>query len=162
VTKQGDDDAHTFTAADDAKLIELKANGKTWKEIVAEMKKSQSALKERFKEIGPKAEDAGGTASGEQKKKEDEKKKSGGDEKATKDKKGDGQSQQVASSQRGKNDGKPANEGSEKVDVPTPPPPPASPRTRSPFHPKISQRNWFCHWQFARSLISYSARSVDM
>lgn len=60
VTKEGEDQAHTFTTTDDAKLLELKAAGKTWKEIVAEMKKSQSALKERFKEIGPKA--SGGAA----------------------------------------------------------------------------------------------------
>ena len=74
VTKQGEDEAHTFTAADDAKLVEMKAAGKTWKEIVAEMKKSQSALKVRFKEIGPKADGgAGGAApAGGEKKKEPE------------------------------------------------------------------------------------------
>lgn len=64
VTKQGEDEAHTFTVADDAKLIEMKAAGKTWKEIVAETKKSMSALKERFKEIGPKAEGAAGAGAG--------------------------------------------------------------------------------------------------
>lgn len=64
VTKQGEDEAHTFTVADDAKLIEMKAAGKTWKEIVAETKKSMSALKERFKEIGPKADGAAGAGAG--------------------------------------------------------------------------------------------------
>lgn len=64
VTKQGDDEAHTFTAMDDTKLIELKAAGKTWKEIVAETKKSQSALKGRYKEIGPKANSGPGGEGG--------------------------------------------------------------------------------------------------
>ena len=64
LTKQGEDEAHTFTVADDAKLIEMKAAGKTWKEIVAETKKSMSALKERFKEIGPKADGAAGAGAG--------------------------------------------------------------------------------------------------
>lgn len=64
VTKQGDDEAHTFTAMDDTKLIELKAAGKTWKEIVAVTKKSQSALKGRYKEIGPKANSGPGGEGG--------------------------------------------------------------------------------------------------
>ncbi|KAF7508189.1 hypothetical protein GJ744_009486 [Endocarpon pusillum] len=64
VTKQGEDEAHTFTVADDAKLIEMKAAGKTWKDIVAETKKSMSALRERFKEIGPKADGAAGAGAG--------------------------------------------------------------------------------------------------
>ncbi len=66
VTQQGEDEAHTFTVADDAKLVEMKAAGKTWKEIVCETKKSMSALKERFKEIGPKSNGAaaGGTGGG--------------------------------------------------------------------------------------------------
>ena len=64
VTKQGEDEAHTFTVADDAKLIEMKAASKTWKEIIAETKKSMSALKERFKEIGPKTNGAAGAGAG--------------------------------------------------------------------------------------------------
>jgi hypothetical protein len=65
ITKQGEDEAHTFTDADDAKLIEMKAAGRTWKEIVAEMKKSQSGLKERFKEIGSNAGSGAGSGPGE-------------------------------------------------------------------------------------------------
>lgn len=72
VTKHGE--AHILTAADDAKLIELKAAGKTWKEIVAEMRKSHSAVKQRFKEIGPKA-DCGNKDEGRVDEAEDEKAK---------------------------------------------------------------------------------------
>ncbi len=42
----------------------MKAAGNTWKEIVAETKKSQSALKERYKEISPKADGGSGAAGG--------------------------------------------------------------------------------------------------
>jgi hypothetical protein len=93
ITKQGEDEAHTFTDADDAKLIEMKAAGRTWKEIVAEMKKSQSGLKERFKEIGSNAGSGAGSGQGEKKTGEE------------------GQSQKAASS--GKNDHKDASSADE-------------------------------------------------
>ena len=86
ITKQGDDEAHTFTAADDAKLVESKAAGKTWKEIVAEMKKSQSGLKERFKEIGPKL-DAGATGNDKESQAKAEKGKKEAEAKAAEEKK---------------------------------------------------------------------------
>ena len=86
IIKQGEDEAHTFIATDDAKLIEMKAAGKTWKEIVAELKKSQPALKERFKEIGPKA--SGGRR--DEKKKEEAEAKASEDKKEAEDRASDG------------------------------------------------------------------------
>jgi hypothetical protein len=40
-----------FSAEEDEKLKEMKAANKTWREIAAEMKRPQNALKNRFKEI---------------------------------------------------------------------------------------------------------------
>jgi hypothetical protein len=95
ITKQGEDQAHTFTTADDAQLIEMKATGKTWKEIVAEMKKSQSTLKERFKEIGPKAD----SGVGKDENKED------AETRPAEDKKAENQSQKAANTgEKGKKD----------------------------------------------------------
>lgn len=51
-SKQGtDENGPNFTDAENAKLIEMKAAGKTWREIASEMNKSQSSLKEHFKKI---------------------------------------------------------------------------------------------------------------
>jgi hypothetical protein len=119
ITKQGEDEAHTFTAADDAKLVEMKANGKTWKEIVTEMKKSQSALKDRFKEIGPNANagtaSGGGSAEGDAKKKESEAKAT--QAKATEGKKAEVKSQKsaAAAGKKGKKEVTTANEKTTKV-----------------------------------------------
>lgn len=122
ITKQGNDEAHTFTAADDAKLIEMKAAGKTWKEIVAETKKSQSALKERYKEIAakPDASTAGGGSAENEKdseaKAEEDKKEA--DAKAAEEEKknAEGQCQQASSTSKGsKKDKSNASEKTAKV-----------------------------------------------
>jgi hypothetical protein len=105
ITKQGEDEAHTFTAADDAQLIEMKATGKTWKEIVAEIKKSQSTLKERFKEIGPKADSGAG---------KDENKKDA-ETKPAEDKNAENESQKAANT--GKKGKKDANNTAAKVSI---------------------------------------------
>ncbi|KAF2233165.1 hypothetical protein EV356DRAFT_568246 [Viridothelium virens] len=57
----------TFTAEQDAKLLEMKADGKsTWKQIAAELGKPPHELKARFKELKA-AENAAGGDSGGQK-----------------------------------------------------------------------------------------------
>ncbi|GME21961.1 hypothetical protein GTA08_BOTSDO11098 [Neofusicoccum parvum] len=43
----------TFSEEEDQKLLELKANGGTWKSMAQEMKKPQGALKKRYNEIAP-------------------------------------------------------------------------------------------------------------
>lgn len=44
---------NTFSAEQDAKLLEMKADNKSWKDIAAEIGKAQWQLKARFKEIKP-------------------------------------------------------------------------------------------------------------
>ncbi|TKA80153.1 hypothetical protein B0A49_00759 [Cryomyces minteri] len=61
---QTEDEAFSndFTRAQDAKLLRLKAEGKqTWKEIASALGKSQSQVKNRYKDIKP-AEDKAGEA----------------------------------------------------------------------------------------------------
>lgn len=48
-----------FTEEQDAQLIKMKQENKSWKEIAAEMGKPQWLLKQRFKEIKPKDEKGG-------------------------------------------------------------------------------------------------------
>lgn len=71
---QGGDDV-AFTAAEDATLLKMKEENKTWREIATEMGKPQGALKHRFKEIKP-ADGAGGEAKedGKEAKKKENKK----------------------------------------------------------------------------------------
>lgn len=117
VTKKGEDEAHTFTAADDAKLIEMKAAGKTWKEIVAETKKSQSALKDRFKEIAPKADTSGEAGGAKDEKIKEAEGTAAEDQKAednkAEDQKAEDKSQKGAST--GKKGKKDRSESTEKV-----------------------------------------------
>ncbi|KAG8625796.1 hypothetical protein KVT40_006197 [Elsinoe batatas] len=51
-------DADTWTPEQDAKLIELKAANKSWKDIATEMSKPRASLTARWKEINPATTDA--------------------------------------------------------------------------------------------------------
>ncbi|KAI9655369.1 MAG: hypothetical protein M1821_005516 [Bathelium mastoideum] len=87
-------EASGFSPEQDAKLVEMKADGKsTWRQIAAELKKPQSDIKQRFKEL--KANDGGGgggVANGDQS-------QSGGDANGSK---GDGGGGDVKDKNQGK------------------------------------------------------------
>lgn len=52
--------AEAFTAAEEEKIIEMKAGQKSWKEIAAELNRSKSAIQTLWKEINPDAQGGGG------------------------------------------------------------------------------------------------------
>lgn len=64
-----------FTAEQDAKLLEMKAQNKSWKDIETELGKPKHVLQKRFKETKPASEDAAKKAEEGKKKAEENKKR---------------------------------------------------------------------------------------
>ena len=102
---QKDPDA-PFTAEEDAKLKELKAEGKTWAQIVNEMGRPKKAITVRWNEI----KNAGGDAGAEGKKDGGEKKGGKGDKAGAEDNNKKADKQEKKANKKDKTDNKPAEE----------------------------------------------------